>query len=398
MVVPERDKGVRSFRIPTVFFNAALFFSAISVFVFLVLAYDYWNLVRQVYKYDLLNRENQQLKEQIGLFQMKLNSLEDDIDRISIFEKKLRIITGVEKTDLTTPIEANLVGRPRPSSGRAPNSIGEPIEATGPEPTNGHNNPASSTSNHGEIDGEVEEDFAESYDTFEEYENNMQEQIDSNESSAQIQKNAEFLKLKSLYEKKIALKHGQQIGYTYTQQWSDAIKKVFAMAKQYALFDYKFNLLRERAKKLEVDIHEIDIALLDRDSFLSSTPTLLPSQGWITSYYGHRQSPYSGRVKMHEGLDIGGTIGSPIVAPADGVVVFSGRKPGFGIQVQIDHGYGVETIYAHAQAANVRSGQLVKRGDIIAQVGNTGYSTGPHLHYEIRVNGIPVDPYYYILD
>ncbi len=393
MVVPERDKGVKSFRIPTVFFNAALFFSVICLFVLVILGYDYWNLVRQVYKYDLLNRENQQLKEQIGLFQMKLNALEDDIDRINIFEKKLRIITGIEKTDMTQALNNGLLNTnsesssAQPSStGRFPNSIDEPTasEIFKENLDNDSNDEISDEDLYGEIYNENEE--------------NSRNSDEENASNLTIQKSAEFIKLKNLYEQKIAIKHGQQIGYTYTQQWSDAIKKVFGMAKQYAMFDYKFYKIRERAKKLEVDIHEVDIALLDREAFLRSTPTLLPSQGWITSYYGQRPSPYSGRVKMHEGLDIGGTIGTPVVAPADGVVVFSGRKPGFGIYVQIDHGYGVETIYAHAQAANVRSGQLIKRGDIIAQVGNTGYSTGPHLHYEIRVNGIPVDPYYYILD
>lgn len=101
---------------------------------------------------------------------------------------------------------------------------------------------------------------------------------------------------------------------------------------------------------------------------------------------------------MHEGLDIGGKHGAPIVSPADGIVTFVGKKPGFGVLVQLDHGYGLETIYAHADVATVRKGEMISRGDMIARVGNTGYSTGPHLHYEIRVNGTPVDPLYYILD
>jgi murein DD-endopeptidase MepM/ murein hydrolase activator NlpD len=101
---------------------------------------------------------------------------------------------------------------------------------------------------------------------------------------------------------------------------------------------------------------------------------------------------------MHEGLDIGATPGTPIYAPADGIVVYSGTKPGFGNTLSIDHGYGIETIYAHAKALKVVKGVHLHRGDLIAEVGNTGYSTGPHLHYEIRINGIAVDPLYYILD
>ena len=101
---------------------------------------------------------------------------------------------------------------------------------------------------------------------------------------------------------------------------------------------------------------------------------------------------------MHEGLDVGANFGTPIFAPADGVVTYAGNKAGFGLFVQIDHGYGIETIYAHSQKILTRNGQRIKRGDLIAKVGSSGYSTGPHLHYEVRVNGIAVDPLYFILE
>ncbi len=101
---------------------------------------------------------------------------------------------------------------------------------------------------------------------------------------------------------------------------------------------------------------------------------------------------------MHEGLDVGAPYGTSVHAPADGIVTFSGEKAGFGKFVQVDHGYGIETIYAHNQSLNVKAGQKVKRGNLLAAVGNTGHSTGPHLHYEVRVNGIAVDPLYFILE
>ena len=101
---------------------------------------------------------------------------------------------------------------------------------------------------------------------------------------------------------------------------------------------------------------------------------------------------------MHEGLDVGAPYGTPVHSPADGIVTFSGEKAGFGKFVQVDHGYGIETIYAHNQSLTVRAGQKVKRGALLAAVGNTGHSTGPHLHYEVRVNGIAVDPLYFILE
>ena len=151
-------------------------------------------------------------------------------------------------------------------------------------------------------------------------------------------------------------------------------------------------------RKLEEQIHKLDQHLLDKESILRSTPTILPTNGWITSYFGHRISPTAGVKKMHEGLDVGANFGTEILAPADGIVTFAGRKAGFGLFVQIDHGYGIETIYAHSQKIITKSGNKVKRGDLIAKVGSTGASTGPHLHYEVRINGTAVDPLYFVLE
>jgi murein DD-endopeptidase MepM/ murein hydrolase activator NlpD len=151
-------------------------------------------------------------------------------------------------------------------------------------------------------------------------------------------------------------------------------------------------------RDLETNIHELDQYLLDKESFLRSTPTVLPSNGWITSYFGPRFSPFAGSLKMHEGLDIGARVGTTVIAPADGIVTFAGEKSGFGKFVQIDHGYGLETIFGHASSVLVHNGQRITRGQNIARVGNTGRSTGPHLHYEVRVNGTAVDPLYFILD
>lgn len=101
---------------------------------------------------------------------------------------------------------------------------------------------------------------------------------------------------------------------------------------------------------------------------------------------------------MHEGLDIANHIGTQIYATANGVVSFAGRKPGYGKTVVIDHGYGLKTWYGHCHRLRVKTGQKVRRGQNIALVGNTGRSTGPHVHYEVRVHGIPVDPLSYILE
>ena len=101
---------------------------------------------------------------------------------------------------------------------------------------------------------------------------------------------------------------------------------------------------------------------------------------------------------MHEGLDIANAPGTPIFATADGVVTYADVKAGYGQIVILDHGYGLETWYGHTKKVLVAKGQKIKRGDRIALLGNTGMSTGPHVHYEVRVNGTPVDPLSYILE
>jgi murein DD-endopeptidase MepM/ murein hydrolase activator NlpD len=141
------------------------------------------------------------------------------------------------------------------------------------------------------------------------------------------------------------------------------------------------------------------IGRLERQkSMLASTPSIWPVKGWISSTFGYRQSPFTGEKEFHRGLDICNRKDSTIVAPADGVVASVEFDDGYGRIVTINHGYGVTTRYAHLDKALVKKGQAVKRGQEIGLVGNTGRSTGPHLHYEVVLNGVPVNPFRYILN
>jgi len=125
---------------------------------------------------------------------------------------------------------------------------------------------------------------------------------------------------------------------------------------------------------------------------------LRPTNGWISSTFGYRVSPFTGRKEFHRGLDIATREGTPIIAPADGVVTYSDQKWLIGNMITIDHGYGMTTLYGHIKELLKNKGERVKRGQVIALVGNTGRSTGPHVHYEVRLNGVPVNPEKYILD
>jgi len=118
----------------------------------------------------------------------------------------------------------------------------------------------------------------------------------------------------------------------------------------------------------------------------------------VTSGFGFRMNPFTGLTQMHEGLDISNRVGTPIIASADGIVVDVGNDLAYGRNVVISHGFGMISQYGHLDKALVKIGQKVKRGDKIADLGMTGKTTGPHLHYEVRMNGIPVNPTRYILD
>jgi len=156
--------------------------------------------------------------------------------------------------------------------------------------------------------------------------------------------------------------------------------------------------LDQQAKIQSISFQELDNFFKHQKSLLSSTPSIWPSRGWVTSGFGFRKSPFTGLREKHEGWDIAARAGSPIRATADGEVVVEGREYGYGNMIEINHGYGVMTRYGHNSKHLVKVGDRVKRGQVIALVGNTGRSTGPHVHYEVLLHGVPVSPKNYILE
>ncbi len=154
--------------------------------------------------------------------------------------------------------------------------------------------------------------------------------------------------------------------------------------------------LKGAASKQETSLQMLIEYFEDTRSLYASTPSVWPVRGWVTSPFGNRISPFTGIPTFHEGMDIAAQTGTPVMAPADGVVIRAGFGTGYGNMVEISHGYGVKTIYGHNSRLNVKPGQRVKRGDVISYVGDSGSSTGPHLHYEVRVNGLPVNPVRYL--
>lgn len=155
--------------------------------------------------------------------------------------------------------------------------------------------------------------------------------------------------------------------------------------------------IHSQARQNTFEMQRLLSKLDKKRSLLSSIPSISPVNGWVTSGYGFRISPFTGEKTRHRGLDIASSIGTPILAPAAGVVIFSGRKADFGNFIMIAHGYGVVTRYGHNAHNLVQPGQKVKRGEQIGTVGASGRTTGPHLHYEVWVNGRPTNPKKFIL-
>ncbi len=156
--------------------------------------------------------------------------------------------------------------------------------------------------------------------------------------------------------------------------------------------------LRSDAKVEYRDLLALVETVENRRARWEATPAIWPVKGWVTSDFGPRLSPFTGRPSKHQGIDIRAKTGTPVIAPAAGTVVRRTNDSGFGKTITVNHGHGVSTRYGHLHTMDVSIGQSILRGDVIGTVGNTGLSTGPHLHYEVHVNKIRVDPMKFIIE
>ena len=153
-----------------------------------------------------------------------------------------------------------------------------------------------------------------------------------------------------------------------------------------------------RSHRLDRDLSVLEQKFVAQSQILSCTPSIAPVRGILTDGFGGRSDPFTGEQGTHNAIDISSAVGQPVRAPADGVVVKAEWANGYGNVVYISHGFGFSTRYGHLSGYAIRPGQRVQRGDIIGYVGSTGRSTGPHLHYEVRLNNNAVNPLEYILN
>ncbi|MEN8246211.1 MAG: peptidoglycan DD-metalloendopeptidase family protein [Thermodesulfobacteriota bacterium] len=160
----------------------------------------------------------------------------------------------------------------------------------------------------------------------------------------------------------------------------------------------QIELLQTVSEKQQEKMVSLLGKLEGQKSLLACTPAIRPAKGWLTSRFGYRSSPFTGRREFHKGLDIANQKGTPVMVTADGIVKSAGSKRYLGNYVIVDHGHGMVTHYGHLDKALVKRGDKVQRGHVIAEMGNSGRSTGPHVHYAVYLNGVPVNPSTYILN
>ena len=349
LVIPEKTKQVKKVIIPAIYVKIGFLLGSVGIFFIAFMIYDYVNVMRQLSENKRLQTENRQLKQQMQTYTTKLQSVEDALERIQSYTTKLRIITDQagENTDaLKKKIAPDLPGTPMDDHSEPPASKG-----------------------HGSLL------FSSRF------------LLASNEPADAI---------------KLALAQ-QAIADPTKTELSDLIREdeqreSAALRAEFDKLNIAFDSVLGKAVAVEVDVQSLTTALYEQKDRLASIPTLKPTAGWFTSGFGERNSPFTGKQLMHEGLDLANHVGSPIVSPAAGIVSYAGPKPGYGNLISIDQGYGIRTQYGHVSKIYVKMGDKIKRGQKIGAVGNTGRSTGPHVHYEVRVNGVPMDPFYYILE
>jgi murein DD-endopeptidase MepM/ murein hydrolase activator NlpD len=153
-----------------------------------------------------------------------------------------------------------------------------------------------------------------------------------------------------------------------------------------------------KADDVKKNLEMLDTLFQKETAKWATTPSIYPTAGLLTGYFGWRNDPFTGKRQFHFGLDIASALGNPVVATADGTVIATNTDQGLGRSVQISHGLGILTVYGHLNKFNCRVGQKVKRGDVIGELGNSGHAVGPHVHYEVKVDGTNVNPLSYIFE
>jgi hypothetical protein len=337
IVVADETAPIRRIDVRKDIVRRAIWGAAIAGFLFVIALVDYVRVRIDHVELEALRAETAQQQSQIESFGETLSDVEAKLVRLRNFERKVRIIANLPGSVATGGVEVTAVG----------SSVGGDLEAA----RNGEGAVmASDDETEGDEDGESEGGSAR-----------------PESPGAPVPTDAE-----------------EASGTPRADRVS---------------------VLREDAERLgliagarELSLADLLDKLEDKRHRLASTPAIWPAKGWLTSRFGNRVSPFTAGRQFHAGIDIAGARGTDVIAPARGRVVFSGKRGPLGLALVIDHGYGVRTLYGHIDETFVKRGQEIERGQVVASLGNSGRSTGPHLHYVVEVKGKAVNPLDYIFD
>lgn len=188
------------------------------------------------------------------------------------------------------------------------------------------------------------------------------------------------------------------VGGTMTRFDDDLLEFDSRLARRISDQEQDIDELLRQSGLVKISVQDALTRVTEVSRRWSHLPMLTPTSGYISSTFGRRMHPLFRQMHYHTGLDFSTPSGEPIFAPANGKVVHSAKSQGLGLSVVLDHDFGIKTVYGHCSKLAVETGQEVRRGDIIGYVGRSGITTGPHLHYEVHVNGRPANPYKYLLD
>jgi murein DD-endopeptidase MepM/ murein hydrolase activator NlpD len=337
LMTSNRLGETKSITVSAPWLKTAMAIGSFICILLLALLIDYFGLLLQSNENKRLSAENLSLKKQFEVVESKVESLESSLERVKSFSTKLKLITNIDDDDRSTKLSVG----PMPK-------VGQGID---------------------------------------EY----------NKMSGDRMPSGEFLQKESRFLDNAPLEPtGSEDGHDHSEG-TELSGPSDSPSRSYASLSIRIDQAVKKTQLREQGVLELWETLSERQALLNATPSIKPARGWFTSKFGYRIDPFTGRPAMHAGLDIAASPGTPVMAPANGVVSYVGFEPGYGKIVTIDHGYGVKTRFAHNSQVFVEVGQKVKRYDPIAAVGNTGRSTGPHLHYEVRVHDVPVDPMNYVL-
>ena len=343
MVVPERSDRIRKLSIPTLYLRLFAAFGIALVLGGLFFFFDYLHVLSQVAENKRLRVDNHVLRLDVSGAKSRLEALDQSLGRLKSFANKLRVLGNLD-----SPSGNSLI--------KAPESF----------------NPGAPSGNESEDSGTID--------------------VPDHSSSTPAPKDDLYSNREDVdeqLEQQRSLTLGGELAPNFD---------TLSLIDQVAQISYLASQLRENAEAEEQNYPQLTEMFGDKVDRLLSTPSIVPTRGYLSSVFGYRFNPYSGARTFHAGIDIANSLGTPVYAPADGLVTFTGVLGGFGQVLRIDHGYNLVSKYGHTAKILAKKDQRVRRGDLIAEMGNTGRSTGPHLHYQIEFKGRPVNPKFFILE